>query len=1136
MDVTLTPLESLFAELLGPVRAFIGETEVDLGAARRRAVFAVLALRAGQPVPVNELIDAVWGDEPPSNAEASVYTYVSGLRRQLDPQRSARSTSGVLVSTGFGYSLRLTGDSSDVALFEQHRRRAAELDAEGALKELDAALALWRGEALSGVPGPFASAQRARLAELRLLTAERRAELVLELGRHAEAIAELAELADEHPLREGLRALLMTALHRSGRHAEALEVFRDTRRLLVDQLGIEPGAQLLGLHQQLLHELVAPAAPLRSTLPTRKPPAAPTLLDRDRELDVLRRAVADVVATGRGGCLWLEAEPGMGKSALLAALLAEAGRRECPIAWGVGDELSMRFPLRVLLDCLEISTSSTDPRRVEVAEALLHSTNAGAQPEPELDAVDRLVDLVTGLCDRAPLVLAVDDLHWADDVSLLVWHRLTRLARRLPLVLVATSRPVPHRDDLERVRGAVEGAGGDLVLLDPLPDEVLVELVSRRLAAMPTGALRELVEQAGGNPAYALDTVDDLVRRGVVRVQAGVADLDVEGGGEDGSRTPDAAPMRRLDFLSASTVEVLCAGSLFGMEFAIGDVAVVLGRPPSELVAPVQEAMTAGVLVEADAEFAFRQPLVRHALYEGVLPPVRAAMHRQAAEVLAAAGAPAVRVARQLASLPALDAWSAGWVADNVREVMLADQELAARLVGSVSDQPALNDAQRDRLTSWMAWLKFWQGKRPESEARAVLARTRDPHLAAEMRCVLAMLHSGEGRVDMAVETLRVAVEDEATPEPCRTRQESLLADIHRSGRLDLEAAERSAHNAISRAELAADGFAIGHALRVLWQISTVRRDHAEALDRVDLALTMIGDPQDVHELRPVLLENRSSTLQSLDRLEEAGQALRAARARVRKGPSVAYLRAYTAVYQYWTGRWDEALAELDQASEVVNHYGMADHGPALLVPAVVALVQARRGRLDAAREQLERVADHPISLVADKEHADFLYAARALVAECDGADAAAVFAHFEPLLVDFPGLMTPRHPWMPGAVRVAVSSSAYDLAERAYLVSEEEAVRERVPARAFAAEARARGLLRGDVEASRTAVARYRSAGRPVELAEALEDLAVVLAGQGSRDEAAGALREAVSGYAALGAVLDIRRAEARLAACGVR
>ncbi|MGM1060376.1 BTAD domain-containing putative transcriptional regulator [Saccharothrix sp. Mg75] len=1115
-------VERLSAEFLGPVRALLGGTEVDLGAARRRAVFTVLALRADQPVALDDLVADVWGDRPPANAEASVYTYVSGLRKLLEPHRSARSAPEVLVSTGAGYALRLGPEATDVARFEAHRGRADSLAAGAAVKELDEALSLWRGEALSGVPGPFAQAQRARLSELRLVTAERRAELALGLGRHTEVVTALTPLVVEHPLREGLQALLMTALHAAGRHAEALEVFRNTRRVLADQLGIEPGAELLEVYQRLLHGIIAPAAPLRATIPVRKPPSPPNVAGRQRELAVLRGALADL-GEGRGGSVWVEGEPGIGKSALVAALLAEAVGQDRPIAWAEGDELGARFPLRLLLDCLEVTTTSTDPRRAAVAEALLESGVA----DPELEAVGRLVDLVTELCRSGPLVLAVDDLQWADECSALVWDRLVRSTRRLPLLLVATYRPVHCRDDLDRLREAVRGSGGQVLRLAPLPQEAVVELVTRHLAATPSEGLLALVDQAGGNPSYVIGAVDNLLGRDAIRVRSGVAEVAVEE--DDATWRAGAVPADRLDFLSADAIEVLRAGSLFGVEFAIGDVAVLVDRPVSELVAPVEEAMSAGVLVEAGPEFAFRHPLVRDSLYGGMLHPVRAALHRQAAQALDSAGAPALQVARHLASAT-MDAWSAAWVADNVREIMLVDQELTVALVDAAADRPSLSEAQRDRLTSWTAWLKFWQGKRPESEAKAVLARTKDAHLAAEMRCVLAMLYLGEGRVEAAAGTLRVAVENEATPEPCRTRQQALLADVHRSGFADLETAERHAHDAISRAEQSADGFAMSHSLRVLWQISTARRDHVEALAQVDLALTMIGDPQDVHELRPVLLENRAFTLQQLDRLDEAAQALRSARARARRGPSATFLRVYTAVHEFWTGRWDEALTGLGHAADVVGHLGAQGHGPALLVPGIAALVEARRDRLDEARAHLAAVPDQPVVLVADQEHADFLLAARAYVAECGGADVAEVFAHLEPLLCDRPGHLTLRHQWMPNAVRSAVSAGARELAELAYRVCATEAARERVPARAFAAEARCRGLLRGDPEPLRTAVTRYRLAGRPVELAEALEDLAVVLVGVGERADAEAACREAVAGYRALGAVLDARRAEERL------
>ncbi|QTR06500.1 AfsR/SARP family transcriptional regulator, partial [Saccharothrix algeriensis] len=218
-------------------------------------MLAVLAVRAGQAVSRDELIGGVWGDSPPATAGASLYTYVSGLRRAFEPQRSKRSAAEVIVSTGGGYSLRVDPDCLDVHRFERHRSRAQALAGEHparALAELDRALALWRGDALHDVPGPFAEAQRARLLELRLATVERRAELALALGRHAEVVAGLADLAAEHPVREGLHALLVTALHRAGRRAEALAVYRDAHRALVDGLGIEPGSALRRAHREVL--------------------------------------------------------------------------------------------------------------------------------------------------------------------------------------------------------------------------------------------------------------------------------------------------------------------------------------------------------------------------------------------------------------------------------------------------------------------------------------------------------------------------------------------------------------------------------------------------------------------------------------------------------------------------------------------------------------------------------------------------------------------------------------------------------------------------------------------------------------------------------------------------------------------
>jgi DNA-binding SARP family transcriptional activator len=226
-------------------------------------VLGVLASRANRVVSRSELVDAVWGDDPPASAEGGVYTYVAGLRRVLEPERSQRSAergrrapARVLVSVGGGYMLRLASGCLDAEEFEKSlskaRRQRASDDLTGALAAVEHALGLWRGSALAGIPGPFAESERQRLDELRTGAAEERADLMLALGRHAEVIPDLAALTAEHPLRERARGLLMTALYRCGRQAEALQVFYDISDRLGEDLGIDPGAELAQIHQQVL--------------------------------------------------------------------------------------------------------------------------------------------------------------------------------------------------------------------------------------------------------------------------------------------------------------------------------------------------------------------------------------------------------------------------------------------------------------------------------------------------------------------------------------------------------------------------------------------------------------------------------------------------------------------------------------------------------------------------------------------------------------------------------------------------------------------------------------------------------------------------------------------------------------------
>ncbi|MEU6356209.1 BTAD domain-containing putative transcriptional regulator [Streptomyces sp. NPDC047072] len=245
-------LEGLRFALLGPLRGWRGDVELGLGSPQQRAVLAMLVLRRGHAVGIAELVDGVWGERAPAGAVSMVRTYVSRLRKVLAPGRPSE----VLVSVGDGYTLRKEAVTSDLVECEDAVARAKrQLDAgdgEFALRLLRQALGVWESPALAGVPGPHAESARADLAERRLGALELRLRVELGLGRHEAVVAELLTLRDAHPLRESVSELLLLALYRCGRQADALEAYARTRRTLVDELGIEPGPALRELQGRIL--------------------------------------------------------------------------------------------------------------------------------------------------------------------------------------------------------------------------------------------------------------------------------------------------------------------------------------------------------------------------------------------------------------------------------------------------------------------------------------------------------------------------------------------------------------------------------------------------------------------------------------------------------------------------------------------------------------------------------------------------------------------------------------------------------------------------------------------------------------------------------------------------------------------
>ncbi|WP_120022492.1 AfsR/SARP family transcriptional regulator [Amycolatopsis panacis] len=313
-------------ELLGTVRVRRGDTEIDLGPAGRCSLFTMLALRAGTTVRLDELVDGLWGETPPKTAEGIVYTYVSALRKAVEPDRTRGAAPRVLTGTRAGYCLRLPADAIDASRFEamteEARLRWAAEDFAGTRAQCDAALREWGGTPLGGATGPFVEVERSRLALLKLDVEELRCAALLETGAASSAATALTALVAENPLHERLHELFMLALCRTGRQAEALQVYQRIRRQLVEELGVEPGPALRRAHEQVLTGESGPPVgrpgPAR-VVPAQLPHRIAEFVGREDEVERLRqrcRTASFGVAGGPVVISAIDGSAGVGKTAL----------------------------------------------------------------------------------------------------------------------------------------------------------------------------------------------------------------------------------------------------------------------------------------------------------------------------------------------------------------------------------------------------------------------------------------------------------------------------------------------------------------------------------------------------------------------------------------------------------------------------------------------------------------------------------------------------------------------------------------------------------------------------------------------------------------------------------------------------
>ena len=483
--------DSLRYELLGSLRAWRGDAELALGGVKQQTVLAVLLLEPNRPVPVDKIISTVWGSQPPPSVTHLVQTYVSRLRQLLDLGRS-------LISTDAGYLLHAEEDQLDVTHFDRHLTAALQHHERGdqvaAAGEVAAALALWRGEPLGGLAGESIDVARHRLTERHLAALELRATLDLESGRHADAIAELNRLVKQFPLQERLWALLMHALYRADRQAEALRTYATARELLVEELGVEPGAGLRSMHQRILAGDPSLAGSGRTWTPRNDLPGdLADFTGREAELQRLLTALPSVPGKA-ATVLAVDGMAGVGKSTLavhIAHHLADRypdgqlfvdlhahSEHRLPVDPGAALDLLLRT-LGISAETIPADTEQRSARwRAELAGRrmvlILDNAGSASQVRPMLPGAAGCLTVVTSRRRLVDLdstdVLSLDVLQPADAAALF---------RRI----LGADRAAADPEDIAEV----------VALCDRLP--LAIRIAAARLRARPAWTVRYLAQR-----------------------------------------------------------------------------------------------------------------------------------------------------------------------------------------------------------------------------------------------------------------------------------------------------------------------------------------------------------------------------------------------------------------------------------------------------------------------------------------------------------------------------------------------------------------------------------------------------------------------------------------------------------------
>ncbi|MGP3964852.1 ATP-binding protein [Nonomuraea sp. 3N208] len=634
-------------QVLGPVEALDADGDpVQLGGQKQRALLGLLLAARGRVVSVGRLIDELWADEAPPKALTSVQSYVANLRRALEPDRPARAPAQVLITRPPGYALA-TGslDSIEFETLASAAHESLATDAAHARELLRTAAGLWRGEPYADVAmaSPGLAAEAARLGELRLLATEDRFRAELALGVHARLVGEIEQLVAAQPLREAAWGLLAVALYRSQRQGEALEALRRARRLLAEELGVDPGPELRRLEEAVLrHEPSLEARPAPVTPPAygasadaRPRAAAARLVGREEWQARLTGYLVDASA-GRGTVVLLTGEPGIGKTGLARALTATATEMGLHTGWGRCEEAVGAPALWPWSQALGLLLRAAGPAaRLPALAALLPGSDDDPAATITATGVEmaafRLAEATAALLrDAGPTLLVLDDLHWADGDTLNLTRRLGAMLADLPVVLLLTSRDAQadHTQELAETLAELTRAGlvrAGLRGLDQAGVRAYVRL--RHGVEIADEVSAALGERTNGNPFFLGELVRLLADERLLTTPGAVRALKVPDGVQDVVR-------RRISRLPDDAETLLATAAAWGPTFDVDLVEAASGLTADAAMNATEAALLAGLIVADGTRHRFTHGLVREAVYVRLPPGERRRLHAAIAKVI----------------------------------------------------------------------------------------------------------------------------------------------------------------------------------------------------------------------------------------------------------------------------------------------------------------------------------------------------------------------------------------------------------------------------------------------------------------------------------------------------------------------